>query len=206
MWVPTDAATGYEVRYVANTSYGVATVKASQQHLDSLGDKLSELDQERSLNPQILDFANDDDIITIWFKRSVEINGQQMWHQKWSRDFKPEEDLPIASVWALLPKLQMHLTQLITSVVGTPLEMDKTTRGNTSPIMAKRSLHSDNLVLWVTKPFGLEGYLTLFHGLSYRQTQHKFVAGRGKKVNSLPVAHDGRIREVAESLRGDSSV
>lgn len=62
-----------------------------------------------------LDFANDDDIITIWFKRSVEINGQQMWHQKWSRDFKPEEDLPIASVWALLPKLQMHLTQLVLS-------------------------------------------------------------------------------------------
>ncbi|OIT34715.1 hypothetical protein A4A49_14012 [Nicotiana attenuata] len=43
-----------------------------------------------------LDFTNEEDFNTVWFKRVIEIEGQQMRLQKWSPDFKPEEDLPIA--------------------------------------------------------------------------------------------------------------
>lgn len=32
-----------------------------------------------------------------------------MWLQKWSTDFKPEKDLPIAPAWILLPGLPFHL-------------------------------------------------------------------------------------------------
>ncbi|KAM3251581.1 hypothetical protein P3L10_005651 [Capsicum annuum] len=56
-----------------------------------------------------LDFTNEEDFNAVWFKRVIEIEGQQMWLQKWTPDFKPEEDLPIAPVWVLLPKLPFHM-------------------------------------------------------------------------------------------------
>ncbi|KAF3617933.1 hypothetical protein FXO38_33698 [Capsicum annuum] len=65
-----------------------------------------------------------------------------MWLQKWMRDFKPEEDLPISPVWVLLPKLPFHMhtwqyiKQIVSSVV-TPVEMDQATRSRTRPSMDK---------------------------------------------------------------------
>ncbi|KAM3341889.1 hypothetical protein P3S68_026855 [Capsicum galapagoense] len=57
----------------------------------------------------ILDFTNEEDFNVVWYKRVIEIKGQQMWLQKWSPDFKPEEDLLIAPLWVLLPKLPFHM-------------------------------------------------------------------------------------------------
>lgn len=56
-----------------------------------------------------LDFTNDEDFDLVRYKRMIEIEGLQMWFQKWTPDFKPEEDLPIATVWALLPGLLFHM-------------------------------------------------------------------------------------------------
>ncbi|PHU20923.1 hypothetical protein BC332_12074 [Capsicum chinense] len=56
-----------------------------------------------------LDFTNEEDFNVVWYKRFIEIEGQQMWLQKWLPDFKPEEDLPIAPLWVLLPKLPFHM-------------------------------------------------------------------------------------------------
>ncbi|OIT29282.1 hypothetical protein A4A49_35251 [Nicotiana attenuata] len=36
-----------------------------------------------------LDFTNEEDINTVWFRSVIEIEGQQMWLQKWSPNFKP---------------------------------------------------------------------------------------------------------------------
>lgn len=49
-------------------------------------------------NNVFLDFTNDEDYSTVWYRRSVDIEGNQMWLQKWSPDFKPEEDMPIVLV------------------------------------------------------------------------------------------------------------
>ncbi|OIT32140.1 hypothetical protein A4A49_08908 [Nicotiana attenuata] len=75
--------------------------------------------------------------------RVIEIEGQQMWLQKWSPDFKPEKDLPIAPVWVLLPGLPFHMhtwnyVKQVVSAIGTPLEMDLATKGRTTPSMAKK--------------------------------------------------------------------
>ena len=35
--------------------------------------------------------------------RVKKIEGMQMWLQKWTPDFKPNEDLPIAPVWSYFP-------------------------------------------------------------------------------------------------------
>lgn len=96
-----------------------------------------------------LDFTNDEDF-TIWFKRSVKIDGLQMWLQKWSPDFKLEEDLPIVPVLVLLPQLPFHLhtwyyLRQITREIGTPLEMDTATRSKTRPSMAKVRVEVDLL-------------------------------------------------------------
>ncbi|XP_070041196.1 uncharacterized protein [Nicotiana tomentosiformis] len=73
-----------------------------------------------------------------------------MWLQKWSLDFKPEEDLPIAPVCVLLPGLPFHMhtwhyVKQVVSNVGTPLEMDMATRGITRPSMAKVRVEIDLL-------------------------------------------------------------
>ncbi|XP_019224832.1 PREDICTED: uncharacterized protein LOC109206467 [Nicotiana attenuata] len=78
------------------------------------------------------------------------MEGQYMWLQKWSPDFKPEEDLPIAPVWVLLPGLPFHMhtwqyVKQVVGVVGTPLEMDLATRGRTRPSVAKVRVEIDLL-------------------------------------------------------------
>ncbi|KAM3360625.1 hypothetical protein P3S68_015479 [Capsicum galapagoense] len=55
-----------------------------------------------------LDFTNEDDFKSVWFRRSIEIDGQVMWLEKWTPDFNPEEDSPIVPIWVLLPWLQFH--------------------------------------------------------------------------------------------------
>ncbi|MCE5166340.1 hypothetical protein HAX54_017779 [Datura stramonium] len=62
--------------------------------------------------------------------------------QKWSSDFKLEEDLPIASVWVLLLGLPYylhtsHYVKQLVSIEGTPLEIAAATRSKTRPNMAK---------------------------------------------------------------------
>ncbi|XP_009768438.1 uncharacterized protein [Nicotiana sylvestris] len=73
-----------------------------------------------------------------------------MWLQKWSPDFKPAEDLPIAPVWALLPGLPFHMhtwnyVKQVVSAIGTPFEMDLATRGRTRPSIAKVRVEIDLL-------------------------------------------------------------
>ncbi|XP_075091489.1 uncharacterized protein LOC142171699 [Nicotiana tabacum] len=93
-------------------------------------------------------FTNDEDCKEIGFKRVIEIEGLQMWLQKWTPDFKPEEDIPIVPVWALLPQLTFnmhtcHYVKQIPEEIGTPLEMNLATRGRTRPSMAKVRIELD---------------------------------------------------------------
>ncbi|OIS98210.1 hypothetical protein A4A49_21890 [Nicotiana attenuata] len=97
-----------------------------------------------------LDFTNEDDFNFVWFRRVIEIEGQHMWLQKWSPDFKPEEDLPIAPIWVLLPGLAFHMhtwiyVKQVVRAIGTPLEMDLATKGRTRPSMAKVKVEIDLL-------------------------------------------------------------
>ncbi|OIT05152.1 hypothetical protein A4A49_54344 [Nicotiana attenuata] len=97
-----------------------------------------------------LDFTNEDDFNMVLYRRVIEIEGQQMWLQKWSPDFKPEEDLPVAPVWVLLPGLRFHMhtwqyVKQVVSSIGTPLEMDLATKGRTRSSMAKVRIEIDLL-------------------------------------------------------------
>ncbi|PHU09465.1 hypothetical protein BC332_21325 [Capsicum chinense] len=97
-----------------------------------------------------------------------------MWLQKWSPDFKVEEDLSISSIWVLLPALPFHLhtwhyiKQLVNNF-GTPLEMDNATRSKTRPSMAKFRVEIDLLkmlpdVIWV----GLENETSPLRGYTQK--------------------------------------
>lgn len=97
-----------------------------------------------------LDFTNEEDFHTVWYTRVIEIEEQQMWLQRWSPDFKPEEDLPIAPVWVLLPGLPFHMhiwhyVKQVVSSIGIPLEMDLATRGRTRTSMTKARIEIDLL-------------------------------------------------------------
>ncbi|OIT26491.1 hypothetical protein A4A49_24679 [Nicotiana attenuata] len=108
-----------------------------------------------------LDFTTEEDFKNIWYRRVIEIEGRQMWLQKWSPDFKPEEDSPIAPVWVLLRGLPFnmhswHYVKQILSSVGTPLTLDVATSGKTRPSMAKARVEIDLLKpqlesVWVGK-------------------------------------------------------
>ncbi|XP_070031844.1 uncharacterized protein [Nicotiana tomentosiformis] len=80
----------------------------------------------------------------------VEIDGLQMWLQKWTPDFRPDEDISIVLVWILLPGLpfNMHTWQYVKQIcseVGTPLSLDVAINGKTRPRMAKVRVEIDLL-------------------------------------------------------------
>ncbi|CAN4077639.1 unnamed protein product [Withania somnifera] len=97
-----------------------------------------------------IDLTNEDDFKVVWFRSAIEIDSMQMWLQKWLPDFKPEEDLPVAPAWVLLPGLPYHLhtwhyiKQLLHSV-GTPFAIDAATNRRTLPSMAKIRVEVDLL-------------------------------------------------------------
>lgn len=99
-----------------------------------------------------IDFNNEDDFNSIWYGRVIEIEGLQMWLQKWSLDIKPDEDIPIVLVWVLLPGIpfnmhKWHYVKKIVSNVGTPLALDVATHGRTRPSIVKVRVEID-----LTKP------------------------------------------------------
>ncbi|XP_060195140.1 uncharacterized protein LOC132624363 [Lycium barbarum] len=97
-----------------------------------------------------IDLKNEADFKNVWYRRVIEIDGMQMWLQKWTPDFKPEEDLPLALARVLLPSLPFHLyswhyiKRLVCSI-GTPLTLDAATSGRTRPSMAKVRIELDLL-------------------------------------------------------------
>ncbi|XP_009765415.1 uncharacterized protein [Nicotiana sylvestris] len=99
-----------------------------------------------------LDFSNEDDLKSVWYRRSIEIEVQVMWLEQWTPDFKPEEDSPVVPVWVLLPDLPFHChtwyyIKQILSPIGIPLTMDMATNNKTRPSMAKVRIEVD-----LTKP------------------------------------------------------
>ncbi|XP_060168984.1 uncharacterized protein LOC132599789 [Lycium barbarum] len=92
----------------------------------------------------------------------------------WSPDFKPEEDLPIATVWALLPGLPFHLhnwfyLKQIVAVAGTPLELDTVTKNMNRPSMAKVRIEIDFLKPLITNVWiGNEDEDSLLKGFSQK--------------------------------------
>ncbi|XP_059289097.1 uncharacterized protein LOC132042593 [Lycium ferocissimum] len=95
-----------------------------------------------------LTFNNDEDYNVILYKRVIEIEGYQIWLQKWTPSFKPEEDIPIVPVWVLLPGLPFHMhnwdyAKQIASVLGTPIELDAATKTMNRPSMAKIRVEID---------------------------------------------------------------
>ncbi|XP_060211766.1 uncharacterized protein LOC132639331 [Lycium barbarum] len=84
----------------------------------------------------------EEDFKAVWYKRSIEIDEQVMWLEKWTPEFKPDEDSPIVLVWVLLPGLPFHLhtwnyVKQVVAPIGTPLTMDAATENRTRPSMAK---------------------------------------------------------------------
>ncbi|KAM3360383.1 hypothetical protein P3S68_020095 [Capsicum galapagoense] len=78
----------------------------------------------------------------------METEGQVMWLEKWTQDFKPEKDSPIVPIWVLLPELPFHChtwnyIKQIVAPVGTPLFMDVATENKSRPNMAKVRVEVD---------------------------------------------------------------
>ncbi|OIT30410.1 hypothetical protein A4A49_17714 [Nicotiana attenuata] len=100
-------------------------------------------------------FTNDEDYNFVLYKRVIEIEGLQMWLQKWTPNFKPEEDLPIVPVWDLLPGLPFHMhnwsyVKQILEEVGTPLDLDVATKTMNRPSMAKVRVEINLLKPFIT--------------------------------------------------------
>ncbi|OIT38954.1 hypothetical protein A4A49_25151 [Nicotiana attenuata] len=99
-----------------------------------------------------IDVTNDEDCKSVRYRRSMDVDGMVMWLQKWSSDFKSEEDSPKVPIWVLLPELPFHchtwyyIRQILTPV-EVPLSMDIATDYRTRPCMVKVRVEVD-----LTKP------------------------------------------------------
>ncbi|XP_059289203.1 uncharacterized protein LOC132042694 [Lycium ferocissimum] len=96
----------------------------------------------------MLDFNNEEDFKNTWYGRSIEIEGQVMWLEKWTPNFRPDVDSPIVPAWVLLPSLPIHChswhyVKQIVDTIGTPLSMDLATENRTRPSMAKVRVEID---------------------------------------------------------------
>ncbi|KAH0658164.1 hypothetical protein KY289_026912 [Solanum tuberosum] len=97
-----------------------------------------------------LTFTNDEDFNLVLYKRAIELEGFQIWLQKWTPNFKPEEDIPIVPVWVLSPGLPFHMHnwnygKQIIKEVEKPIKLDKATKTMTRPSMAKARVEIDLL-------------------------------------------------------------
>ncbi|XP_060179505.1 uncharacterized protein LOC132609505 [Lycium barbarum] len=86
------------------------------------------------------------------FAEKITLQGQVMWLEKWTSNFKADEDSPIVPVWVLLPELPFHLhawnyLKQIVRPIGVPWLMDAATDFRTRPSMAKIRVEVD-----LTKP------------------------------------------------------
>ncbi|KAG5604513.1 hypothetical protein H5410_026005 [Solanum commersonii] len=149
-------------------------------------------------------FTNEDDFNLVWFKRVIEMEGLQMWLQKWTLDFKPEEDIPIAPVWVLLPGFPFymhswHYVKKIVSSIGIPLAMDVATNGRTRPSMAKVRVEIDLLKshpknVWV----GLEDEESPLRGY-YQKLEYENIPKYCKHCRKL--VHNVMHYRVLENIR-----
>ncbi|OIS98660.1 hypothetical protein A4A49_02340 [Nicotiana attenuata] len=114
----------------------------------------------------ILDFSNEDEWKSVWYRISIEIEGQLMWLEKWTPNFKPEEDSPVVPVWVLLSELPFHChtwhyVKKIVSPIGAPLSMDLATDHKTRPSIAKVRVEVDltkpKLTLLENSPMATQG-------------------------------------------------
>lgn len=95
-----------------------------------------------------IDFNQEFDFNSVYFKRFMDISGSIMRMFKWSPDFDPNEETTLAPIWVLLPELKFHLfnwryLKQILSPVGTPLKEDVAIIGKSRPNMAKVRVEVD---------------------------------------------------------------
>ncbi|KAK6789050.1 hypothetical protein RDI58_012849 [Solanum bulbocastanum] len=155
-----------------------------------------------------LDFTNDDDFNLVWFKRVIEMEGLQMWLQKWTPHFKPKGDIPIAPVWLLLPGFPFHMhswhyVKQIVSSIGTPLAMDVVMNGRTRPSMAKVRVGIDLLKshpenVWI----GLEDEESPLRGY-YQKLEYENIPKYCKHCRKL--GHKVMNCQVLEKIRSNEA-
>lgn len=87
-----------------------------------------------------LDLEKDHGIV--YGKNFITICGMHMKLQKWTANFKPEEETTLSLVWINLPELPWHFIEwdalcCILAPVGTPIFRDKATLTKSRPTMSK---------------------------------------------------------------------
>lgn len=56
-----------------------------------------------------IEFDTESDFNTVYFQRFIIIMSHLMHMFKWSLDFDPNEETPLALIWVLLPELKFHI-------------------------------------------------------------------------------------------------
>ncbi|KAG5580583.1 hypothetical protein H5410_051210 [Solanum commersonii] len=160
-----------------------------------------------------IDFTNEDDFCKVWFRSVIEIEGSQMWLQKWSPDFKHDEALLIAPMWILLPEIPFHMhtwqyMRQIVASIGIPLGLDVATTDKTRPSLAKVCVEVNLLKklpdqIWVgleDEGIPLKGY---YHKIEYENIlkYYKHCKKLGHNVMNCRVLERIKANEAKEIER-----
>ncbi|XP_020599500.1 uncharacterized protein LOC110038916 [Phalaenopsis equestris] len=144
------ASLNEEVRFtlVGKVQLGHPKMDLVRSFLDSLNFigqwKLGLIDGRHLL----IQLSMEEDYARLFAKQSVSIGGVTMKIQKWTRDFNPTKESPVAPVWFRLPGLPLPYFKLnalfnIGRALGTPLKVDAPTFNKARPALARIQVERD---------------------------------------------------------------
>ncbi|KAL0295575.1 UNVERIFIED_CONTAM: hypothetical protein Sangu_3194600 [Sesamum angustifolium] len=116
----------------------------------------------------LIRLSNEEDFSRIWLRGEWTFDSFHMRVFKWTPNFDPQIESPIAPVWIRLPALPVHLFEknalfTLTTKIGKPLRMDEPTADLSRPDLARVCVEID-----VTSPKVQAVHLQI-EGKTYRQ-------------------------------------
>ncbi|KAL0304186.1 UNVERIFIED_CONTAM: hypothetical protein Sradi_6286700 [Sesamum radiatum] len=135
---------------VGKFSHGYPSMQAIRSYFSRLGLRGAFSIGVINVKHVLIKLQNEEDLSRVWLKQILFIEGFPMRLFKWTPDFNPKIESPIAPVWIRLPELPVHLSQKkslfgIASLVGLPLKLDEATANGFRPSMARICVELDLL-------------------------------------------------------------
>ncbi|KAK4439284.1 hypothetical protein Salat_0263300 [Sesamum alatum] len=133
---------------IGKFSHGLPNLNFLRQRIVKLGLRGSVNVGPLNFKHVLIMLSNEEDYSRIWLRGEWSFDGFPMRIFKWTADFDPHVESPIAPIWLRLPDLPCHLFEKnalfsIAKQIGKPLRMDEATADLSRPNLARICVEVD---------------------------------------------------------------